>query len=142
MSRGEDETSLHPVPKSPELEKRIWDFPGENNLQEAVTGFLGLRRARGFAVDVTLDPEMDNPQLVLSEDRKPVRYGDTCQDLPDSPERFDTSACVLGSEGFTGGRHFWEVESQLAVPPVRWAVGLRAPAEQRSCERRRPAPVL
>ncbi|CAM4539999.1 unnamed protein product, partial [Lepidochelys kempii] len=26
---------------SPELEKRILDFPRENNLQEAVTGFLG-----------------------------------------------------------------------------------------------------
>ncbi|CAM4632642.1 unnamed protein product [Lepidochelys olivacea] len=32
--------SPHPVPESPELEKRIRDFPRENNLQEAVTGFL------------------------------------------------------------------------------------------------------
>ncbi|CAM5095684.1 unnamed protein product, partial [Natator depressus] len=40
--RAPDEkaTSSHPVPESPELEKRIQDFPRENNLQEAVTGFL------------------------------------------------------------------------------------------------------
>ncbi|XP_034645075.1 zinc finger protein RFP-like [Trachemys scripta elegans] len=48
MSRGEKATSLHPAPKSPELEKRIRDFPRENNLQEAVTGFLeGLAAERG-----------------------------------------------------------------------------------------------
>ncbi|XP_075768757.1 zinc finger protein RFP-like isoform X3 [Pelodiscus sinensis] len=55
-SRGEEATSLHPAPKCPELERRIRDFPGENSLQGAVTGFLGalaedtgLRRARVFA---------------------------------------------------------------------------------------------
>ncbi|XP_075768879.1 zinc finger protein RFP-like isoform X6 [Pelodiscus sinensis] len=56
VSRGEEATSPHPAPKCPELEQRIRDFPGENSLQGAVTGFLGalaaergLRRARGFA---------------------------------------------------------------------------------------------
>ncbi|XP_065447063.1 E3 ubiquitin-protein ligase TRIM15-like [Chrysemys picta bellii] len=56
VSRGKKATSPHPAPESPELEKRIRDFPRENNLQEAVTGFLeglaaerGLRRAQGFA---------------------------------------------------------------------------------------------
>ncbi|KAH1182563.1 hypothetical protein KIL84_004055, partial [Mauremys mutica] len=56
VRRGEKVMSPHPAPKSPELEKRIRDFPRENKLQEAVTGFLeglaaerGLRRARGFA---------------------------------------------------------------------------------------------
>ncbi|XP_067420025.1 LOW QUALITY PROTEIN: E3 ubiquitin-protein ligase TRIM39-like [Emydura macquarii macquarii] len=63
-----------------------------------------------FWVDVTLDPDTANPELVLSEDRKRVRHGDTRQDLPDNPERFDTCPCVLGAEGFPGGRRYWEVE--------------------------------
>ncbi|KAG6921103.1 tripartite motif-containing 39, partial [Chelydra serpentina] len=56
------------------------------------------------------DPDMANPDLVLSEDRKRGRHGDTRQDLPDNPERFDYCVCVLGTEGFVGGRRYWEVE--------------------------------
>uniref|UniRef100_A0A8C3SUL8 B30.2/SPRY domain-containing protein n=1 Tax=Chelydra serpentina TaxID=8475 RepID=A0A8C3SUL8_CHESE len=61
-------------------------------------------------VDVTLDPDTANPNLVLSEDRKRVRHGDTRQDLPNNPERFDYCVFVLGAEGFAGGRRYWEVE--------------------------------
>ncbi|XP_043384151.1 LOW QUALITY PROTEIN: E3 ubiquitin-protein ligase TRIM39-like [Chelonia mydas] len=72
---------------------------------------LDMREAlKRFGVDVTLDPDTANPSLVLSEDRKRVRRGDTRQDLPDKPERFDTYPEVLGAEGFAGGRRYWEVE--------------------------------
>ncbi|EMP26091.1 Zinc finger protein RFP [Chelonia mydas] len=70
---------------------------------------------------VTLDPDMAHPQLVLSEDQKSVSQGDTRQDLPNNPERFDTEQCVLGCEGFTLGRHCWDME----VEGVEcWAVGV------------------
>ncbi|XP_065420503.1 butyrophilin subfamily 1 member A1-like isoform X3 [Chrysemys picta bellii] len=77
---------------------------------------------------VTLDPDTAYPQLVLSEDRKTVRWGDTWQDLPNNPERFDSWACVLGCEGFTSGRHCWEVE---VGDGLSWAVGVARESVER-----------
>ncbi|XP_044840084.1 erythroid membrane-associated protein-like [Mauremys mutica] len=54
-------------------------------------------------VNVTLDSDTAHPNLILSEDRKYVRWGDTWQDLPKNHERFDTVVCVLGCERFTSG---------------------------------------
>ncbi|XP_041090921.1 butyrophilin subfamily 1 member A1-like isoform X2 [Polyodon spathula] len=61
------------------------------------------------SVDVTLDPRTAHPKLLLSEDWKRMRRGETWQEVPENPERFDSMHCVLGREGFTSGRHYWQL---------------------------------
>ncbi|XP_054848247.1 zinc-binding protein A33-like [Eublepharis macularius] len=60
---------------------------------------------------ITLDPATNHPNLVLSKDLDSVHLVDNPEDeVPDGPERFSKSVCVLGAQGFTSGRHYWEVE--------------------------------
>ncbi|XP_053180935.1 zinc-binding protein A33-like [Scomber japonicus] len=70
---------------------------------------------------VILDPNTASRWLYLSDDLTSVRYRDTDQQLPDNPERFTNYTDVLGSEGFSSGKHSWEVE--VGDHP-RWNVGL------------------
>ncbi|XP_075594609.1 butyrophilin subfamily 2 member A2-like [Balearica regulorum gibbericeps] len=74
---------------------------------------------------VTLDPNSAHPELLLSADGRSVRWGRARQDLPDTPERFDTRCCVLGQEGFREGRHCWGVEVKGELGGYSWwAVGV------------------
>ncbi|XP_064197435.1 E3 ubiquitin-protein ligase TRIM35-like [Anguilla rostrata] len=69
---------------------------------------------------VILDPNTAHPLLSLSKDLTSVRWSDERQQVPDNPERFDGWQCVLGSEGFSSGRHCWDVE----VGGDDWWVGV------------------
>ncbi|XP_062391324.1 E3 ubiquitin-protein ligase TRIM39-like [Sardina pilchardus] len=71
---------------------------------------------------VTLDPNTAHPDLILSEDLTSVRY------VRNNPERFDTYASVLGSEGFNSGTHCWDVE---VGENTEWTVGVMTESLQR-----------
>ncbi|CAM2101570.1 unnamed protein product [Caretta caretta] len=120
LSRCEKGKFQQPEEISPELGERVSDFSQKTIvLTETLRKFkdtlpsalesLGAHRQ----ANVTLDPDTADPHLVLSEGGKSVRWGDTRQRLPNNPERFDTEHCVLGCEGFTSGRHCWEVEGKI-----------------------------
>ncbi|XP_072891125.1 zinc-binding protein A33-like [Hemitrygon akajei] len=79
-------------------------------------------------VSVTLDVETANPRLEVSEDRKSVRWTGSWRNLPDTGKRFTHWECVLGSEGFTSGRHYWEVE---VTGNRDWWLGVAAESVER-----------
>ncbi|XP_068451776.1 E3 ubiquitin-protein ligase TRIM21-like [Clinocottus analis] len=69
-----------------------------------------LKSVQKFAVDVTLDSVTAHPELILSEDRKKVRYGDARKNLRNNPERFTYCFSVLGKQSFSSGRFYFEVQ--------------------------------
>ncbi|XP_078496114.1 E3 ubiquitin-protein ligase TRIM39-like [Lissotriton helveticus] len=84
---------------------------------------------KSYKVMVTLDPDTAQTRLLLSEGGRRVRWTGTAQTLPDTPKRFTLYPCVLGSEGFTSGRHYWEV--QLLQEGGAWEVGVAAESVNR-----------
>uniref|UniRef100_A0A3B5PPE0 Uncharacterized protein n=1 Tax=Xiphophorus maculatus TaxID=8083 RepID=A0A3B5PPE0_XIPMA len=59
---------------------------------------------------VTLDPDTAYPCLWVSPCRTSVQVGKIQSNLPNNPERFTRYNIVLGSEAYSSGRHYWEVE--------------------------------
>ncbi|XP_039996362.1 butyrophilin subfamily 1 member A1 isoform X2 [Xiphias gladius] len=73
------------------------------------------------SADVTLDPMTNHPWLLLSDDQHMVQEGLSESDLPYSSQRFDSWPCVLGWEGYSNGRHYWEVD---IANNGYWRIGL------------------
>ncbi len=74
-----------------------------------------------LSVDATLDPDTAHPYLILSDDGKQERHGDIEHELPNNPERFDNCVSVLGKEGFSSGKFYFEV---LVRGKTEWNLGV------------------
>ncbi|XP_062850613.1 nuclear factor 7, ovary-like isoform X1 [Trichomycterus rosablanca] len=80
-----------------------------------------LKRIQQYAVDVILYPDTAHPELILSDNGKQVKHGNKRQNLPNNPERFDQCPCVLGKEGFSSGRFYYEVQLERKT---EWDLGV------------------
>uniref|UniRef100_UPI00398F6CEE zinc-binding protein A33-like isoform X1 n=2 Tax=Pristiophorus japonicus TaxID=55135 RepID=UPI00398F6CEE len=50
-----------------------------------------------------------------------VRYNEKPKVVPDTPERFNVAAFILGSDGFTSGKRYWQVD---VGDGKDWSVGI------------------
>ncbi|XP_062373206.1 E3 ubiquitin-protein ligase TRIM39-like isoform X2 [Sardina pilchardus] len=72
-------------------------------------------------VRVTLDPDTAHPNLILSADGEQVRLGDKQQYVSHNPKRFNAVPCILGKEGFSSGRFYYEVQ---VSQKMCWDIGV------------------
>ncbi|XP_037546952.1 E3 ubiquitin-protein ligase TRIM21-like isoform X2 [Nematolebias whitei] len=96
----------------------------EQNLREKIKKKLSeaeLKRVQKSEVDLTLDPKTANSYLILSDDGKQVHCGDVKKNLPDNPERFSYAGCVLGTQSFSSGRFYFEVQVKEKTD---WTLGV------------------
>ncbi|NWS78672.1 TRI39 ligase, partial [Crotophaga sulcirostris] len=71
--------------------------------------------------DVTLDMDTAHPRLEISDGGKSVKDTGVIRMVPNYVKRFDSHTFVLAKEGYTSGRHYWEVDVGRRRS---WALGI------------------
>uniref|UniRef100_A0A8C1M1L8 B30.2/SPRY domain-containing protein n=1 Tax=Cyprinus carpio TaxID=7962 RepID=A0A8C1M1L8_CYPCA len=98
-----------------QLRDKLEDFCKEDIIKSSdrVTFTNIVPRTRNdflqYSHQFTLDPNIVNKNLSLSESNREVTYTDTEQSYPDHPDRFDEYPQVLCRESVCG-RSYWEIE--------------------------------
>ncbi|XP_048472615.1 zinc-binding protein A33-like [Rhincodon typus] len=110
------DSQTKPVLKMPEL--NLGEFNGP--LQYTVWKQM-LNVISPVPAPLTLDSESASLDLVLSKDQTMVKGCLKLKDMPSSPKRFSNYGCVLTREGFTSGKHYWEVDVESID---EWIVGV------------------
>ncbi|KAM4599179.1 putative E3 ubiquitin-protein ligase TRIML1 isoform 1-T1 [Fundulus diaphanus] len=80
---------------------------------------------KSYSSEVNLDPQTAHPKLIISPKSNSVSYTDTWQTLPDLPGRFDATLNVISLQGFTFGRHYWEID---VTGKTYWELGVTYPS--------------
>ncbi|XP_067113972.1 E3 ubiquitin-protein ligase TRIM69 isoform X4 [Osmerus mordax] len=70
---------------------------------------------------ITFNSSTANPWLSLTSSLTCVRYQSFNHSVQDNPHRFNAALSLLASQGFTHGRHYWEVEVYSSTV---WTVGV------------------
>ncbi|XP_030400992.1 butyrophilin subfamily 1 member A1-like isoform X5 [Gopherus evgoodei] len=113
-----DKSIKKPQEKMEELQKQMDETKKE----------LEWRRVQNNSDDITLNGITAHPNLSISGDKKSFTHEAQPQKVLSNPERFDSTVCVLGSEGFSSGKHYWEVE---VVSSTDWDLGVARKSTQR-----------
>ncbi|XP_039428581.1 E3 ubiquitin-protein ligase TRIM58-like isoform X2 [Corvus cornix cornix] len=80
-----------------------------------------LSKVESYKGDVTLDADTAHPRLEISADGQKVKDTGVIRHVPSNEKRFDSHLFVLAKEGYTSGKHYWEV----SVGRRRsWALGI------------------
>ncbi|NP_001289175.2 E3 ubiquitin-protein ligase TRIM69 [Danio rerio] len=70
---------------------------------------------------ITFNSKTANPWLSLTSSLTCVRYQTFNSSVQDNPQRFNAALSLMGGQGFTKGRHYWEVEVYSSTV---WTVGV------------------
>ncbi|MEQ2161050.1 hypothetical protein GOODEAATRI_005655 [Goodea atripinnis] len=74
-----------------------------------------------YPAAITFNSSTANPWLSLSSSLTCVRYQTFNHTVEDNPNRFNAALSLLASQGFTHGRHYWEIEVYSSTV---WTVGV------------------
>ncbi|XP_056659824.1 probable E3 ubiquitin-protein ligase TRIML1 [Monodelphis domestica] len=84
-----------------------------------MTGLIEILRS--YQTGITVDPETDRLHLIVPEHFKSLKYNFDPRNHPDNEERHDYFVTVLGTETFTSGKHYWEVDVE---GQTEWVLGI------------------
>ncbi|XP_010000083.1 PREDICTED: butyrophilin subfamily 3 member A3-like [Chaetura pelagica] len=74
-----------------------------------------------IAHEIQVDEDSAHPNLSISGDKKSFTHQTQAQKMTQNEESFDSTVCVLGSQGFSSGKHYWEVEVEKSN---NWDLGV------------------
>ncbi|XP_055486172.1 zinc-binding protein A33-like [Leucoraja erinacea] len=118
-------SDLHREPVLPPPEVSLGEFRGP--LQYAAWKRM-LRVVSPAPAPLTLDPDSASPSLILSKDHTMVKRRAKLRQTPASSRRFTVCAAVLSAQGFSSGRHYWEVDVETSPA---WIVGAAGETAER-----------
>ncbi|XP_048347929.1 zinc finger protein RFP-like [Sphaerodactylus townsendi] len=118
------------IPDCSKLRRILQIFSEESaSLQQEVNKFKEkLSESKSIQEYVVLDRGTAHPRFLVTDDRRSVTLGSCPQKVMNYPKRFDPAPCVLGSRGFSSGKHHWTVD---VGDGTFWAVGVAQESVQR-----------